>query len=378
MSQREHYNRRSYLKGATVASIAALAGCSGGGNGGTDGDGADTSGDSESSGGDGTVTGETTSSNSMADTVVYYGSASRPGFFEAFEEETGITVNAVTAPGYQSVSRFQTEESNGNHSADVLNSVSQVFLRDDLLPYFAEIDMWEQYRDVYSQNLVDKVESTANETERSKMLPVTTNNYMAAYSTSRTDSPLDSWDDILQSQFEDNVGAPTFTMSSMYWIMRREMSEEEADQYFTDLADLGTQFAGQSTSAFTEAIVAGQSDVAFGVAASTAIAPFLEDGAPIAPVTPSWTGSTVSPIAVSKNAPHPKAARRLVEFMISKQGQEANANHGAGRAAIRSDVSHGNEQIREAVSDMDVYPMFVTPATKSRVIEKANSLLPLS
>ncbi|MFC6723553.1 ABC transporter substrate-binding protein [Halobium palmae] len=314
----------------------------------------------------------------MADTVVYYGSTSRPGFFEAFEEETGITVNAVTAPGYQSVSRFQTEESNGNHSADVLNSVSQVFLRDDLVPYFAEINMWEEYKDVYPQALVDKVENTATENERSKMLPVTTNNYMAAYSTSRTDSPLESWDGILQSQFEDSVGAPTFTMSSMYWIMRQEMSEEDADQYFTDLANLGTQFAGQSTSAFTEAIVSGQSDVAFGVAASTAIAPFLEDGAPIAPVTPDWTGSTVSPIAISKNAPHPEAAQRLVEFMISEQGQKANANYGAGRAAIRADVPHGNKQIREAISDMDVYPMFVTPETKDRVIEKANSLLPLS
>ncbi|GGM62989.1 ABC-type Fe3+ transport system substrate-binding protein [Halarchaeum rubridurum] len=314
----------------------------------------------------------------MADTVVYYGSASRPGFFEAFEEETGITVNAVTAPGYQSVSRFQTEESNGQHSADVLNSVSQVFLRDDLTPYFAEIDMWEEYKDVYSDALVEKVESTASETERSKMLPVTTTNYTSAYSTSRTDEPVDSWDAILASQFENRIGAPTFTMSSMYWILTREWGEERADQYFTDLADMETRFAGQSTSAFTESLVAGQSDVAFGVAGSTAVAPFLQDGAPIAPVRTDWTGAVISPIAVSKNAPHPKAARKLVEFMISEEGQRANAAHGAGRPSIRAGIEHGNEQLRQAFSETTIHPMFITPETKSRIVEKANSLLPLS
>lgn len=354
MADQRRYPRRSFLKGCSaVAGLTALGGCSGG----------------EPSGANGGGSG---------DSVVYYGSADRPGFFTAFEEKTGITVNSVTAPGYQSVSRFQTEESNDEHSADVLNSVSQVFLRDELLPYFAEINMWEEFKDVYPSSLVEKVENTANDEERSKMLPVTTNNYTAAYSTARTDGPADSWEAILKPQFKGRIGAPTFTMSSMYWILIQGWSEKRATQYFTDLADHGTKFAGQATSSFTESLVAGQNDIAFGVADSTAVAPFLQDGAPIAPVKTKWTGSTVSPIAVSKNAPHPKAARKLVRFMISKEGQKANANHGAGRPSIRKDVDHGNGKLGKIFSNMKVYPMFVTPKTKDRVVKKANELLPIS
>ncbi len=65
-----------------------------------------------------------------------------------------------------------------------------------------------------------------------------------------------------------------------------------------------------------------------------------KDGKPIDFRNPSPLFVTLNPIGIAKNAPHPKAAKVFVDWLLSKEGQQFVAQRGGGEISSRIDVQN--------------------------------------
>ena len=63
-------------------------------------------------------------------------------------------------------------------------------------------------------------------------------------------------------------------------------------------------------------------------------------GKPIDFINPSPVFVTLNPIGIAKNAPHPKAAKVFVDWLLSKDGQQYVAQRGGGEISSRTDVQN--------------------------------------
>jgi iron(III) transport system substrate-binding protein len=61
-------------------------------------------------------------------------------------------------------------------------------------------------------------------------------------------------------------------------------------------------------------------------------------GRPVDFVNPKPVLVTLNPVGVAKNAPHPNAAKVLIDWLLSKQGQQFIAQEGGGEISSRTDV----------------------------------------
>jgi ABC-type Fe3+ transport system substrate-binding protein len=113
------------------------------------------------------------------------------------------------------------------------------------------------------------------------------------------------------------------------------MGEERGVAYLRKLAAQEIAPVGASTRAILDSVIGGEHALVLGVSAhNTEIS--RKAGAPVAwlPLEAAW--ATPHAIGVTSGAPHPNAARLLVDFAVSPEGQEIFRN--AGYLPARSDV----------------------------------------
>lgn len=129
-----------------------------------------------------------------------------------------------------------------------------------------------------------------------------------------------TWQDLLDPKFKNQIilidphtaGGPDYWL----WLMR----EKFGDDYVRKLGEQSPRFQASSPAAL-QALAAGAGKVAIPVirnAAETLIA----QGAPLAHTLPSPTTGGTTLIAVSAKADHPNAARLVLNFFLSAEGQQ--------------------------------------------------------
>jgi len=113
------------------------------------------------------------------------------------------------------------------------------------------------------------------------------------------------------------------------------MGEERGLGFLRKLAAQDIAPVGASTRAILDSVIGGEHALVLGVSAhNTEIS--RKAGAPVAwlPLEAAW--ATPHAIGITSGAPHPNAARLLVDFAVSREGQEIFRN--AGYLPARPDV----------------------------------------
>lgn len=361
-------NRRAYMKTGALAGVAGLAGCLG--DNGDDDDGTEPVDD-----GDDTTDDDDDTDDELEDNLVVYASSDRPEVFEAFEDEYGVSVDPVILGGYEHVARFETEEAQGEHQADVVLGITWLYFQDDFIDHFADINLWDEHRDAIEPDLVDEMEEKAPEGTLEKIIPLERSYFAHIWGEGRLDEPLEDYHDLLRDDLEDNIIAPAFIQHTMAYTLDQLWDEEEVDDFFAELGEQGTRFVGPPTSSVTQDIIAGERDVGITLSAGSAIAPFIAEGAPIVPAGLGAMGSWTTQASVSANAPNPNAAQAFAEFIISEEAQTAQAQAGAGKDSVRAGIDHGNEAIQELLEENEVVQVIRHPEEVQYYQDKMDDIL---
>jgi iron(III) transport system substrate-binding protein len=81
---------------------------------------------------------------------------------------------------------------------------------------------------------------------------------------------------------------------------------------------------------------------------------------------------TLNPIGLAKNAPHPNAARVLIDWLLSKEGQQYIAQEGGGEVSSRTDVVSNPQVFRPSVPYLIVRPP--DSGTYAQVVQQFKSI----
>jgi iron(III) transport system substrate-binding protein len=154
------------------------------------------------------------------------------------------------------------------------------------------------------------------------------------YNTSKVQKPPQSWNDLLDSQWKDQVtlGHPGFSGFVGNWVVA--MEDKYGWDYFTKLAQNNPKI-GRSINDTVTDIVSGERQV--GAGPDNYSLSQKAAGNPIDVQFPTDDAILiVSPVAIMKDAQHPNAARLFESFYYSKEYSEAMAK--TYNYPLRSDV----------------------------------------
>jgi ABC-type Fe3+ transport system substrate-binding protein len=246
----------------------------------------------------------------------------------AFERKYGIKVSYWRGDSQAAALRLALEHKSGRTQADVWSTASGTGALTDggLIERFS-IDnaaaLTERYRDPagywVATNLI-VIGGAAN------------TNLVAERDRPRTPEDLLAarWRNQLVWKPNDITGAWGFIANVL-----GTMGEERGLAYLRQLAKQGIAPVAASTRAILDGVIGGEHPMVVGVSAhNTEIS--RKAGAPVAwlPLGTAW--ATPHAIGVTAGAPHPNAARLLVDFTVSKEGQEIFRN--AGYLPARADT----------------------------------------
>ena len=99
------------------------------------------------------------------------------------------------------------------------------------------------------------------------------------------------------------------------------MGEERGMAYLRQLARQDIRVLNASARAVLDQVIAGEYAVALQIFNHHAVIS-AKKGAPVDWIKMEPATGTLSVLSIHKNAPHPNAAKLLVDFIISKEGQE--------------------------------------------------------
>jgi len=152
-----------------------------------------------------------------------------------------------------------------------------------------------------------------------------------------TDRPA-SYEDLLQPKWRGRIAWKPNDVTGAWGFIGNVlamMGEERGLAYLRKLAGQDPAPIGASTRAILDGVIGGEHALVLGVSAhNTEIS--RKAGAPVAflPLGQAW--ATLHMIGVTSGAPHPRAGRLFVDFVLSREGQEIfrNAGYLPGRADV--------------------------------------------
>lgn len=158
------------------------------------------------------------------------------------------------------------------------------------------------------------------------------------------DIEINGYMDLLQPELKGMIAAadPSASSSALFQIenMLAAMGGFESDEAWAYIEQLLVNIDGKvagGSSAVWKSVADGEMVV--GLTFEEAAFNLVRDGAPVAIVYPvEGTFFSPSPAAIIKNSPNPENARLFIDFLISKEGQEAIAAMGSSRP-VRDDVA---------------------------------------
>jgi iron(III) transport system substrate-binding protein len=158
--------------------------------------------------------------------------------------------------------------------------------------------------------------------------------YFLGYNTDVIDEAPEGWEDLLDPRFEGQLSYGDPRNISGYLAMTYMLREEFGEDYLTALADQGLEVFASSVPG-NEALASGSVGVMIPDVYVVA-QPLIDQGAPIELVPVSPTTGSENQVVVSTDAPSPCAARLLMNFLMTEDGQVAF--NGSGGASVLEDI----------------------------------------
>ena len=154
-----------------------------------------------------------------------------------------------------------------------------------------------------------------------------------AYNTKKVTSPPHSWQDLLDSRFRDGFGIANPALSGTACVSVAMIAHNMGWDYIDRLKANGAKMGQGSTQLVADT---ASGDLKASIAIDYITVERMEKGAPLGFMYPREMLVIPSPVAIFKGTPHLKAARKFVNFLLSREGQEIIAS--TGTLPVREDV----------------------------------------
>ena len=247
------------------------------------------------------------------------GNATTRKINDAFEKKYGIRVNVLELRATELRERIRAERVGNNATADVMhtssNQTRQIWKEDKTVEKIGPLPNGTRLRTDIEEAWLD----------REVNIPTFLLNYAILVNTKEVTDPIKSWKDILNPKYKGRILADDFRAiggGSSYFSVTYEKLGKDFHQKLA-----------QQNVAFTRDMREAERRVARGEYAI--YLPWLLNylpslkGLPVNAAIPS-EGVVYLPYASSvlTKAPHPNAARVLIDFMLSEEGQAIYASEG--------------------------------------------------
>lgn len=171
-----------------------------------------------------------------------------------------------------------------------------------------------------------------------------------AYNTATVtaDEAPKTWSDLLDPKWNDQIvmSDPGTAGTTKYWMNAMMCSDKYGTDYMQKLKDNGCYLESGTTATHNQ-LAAGAYQV--GVCLDYVTANLVVDGSPIAFLYPEETVSIPSPVGLVANCNNEENGKLLIDFMLSKEGQEILVANNL--VSVRSDV--------EQSVDLSAIPSFL-------------------
>src|SRR5690625_299277 len=306
------------LVGAGVV-LALVAGCSGGdGNGdpapaeNPGGDAAGASGANDNGGGDSADDPiEALYEAALEEGSVTWYSSAPADTPEAFEEAyPGISVEFIRLPAGQLGTRYSQERDAGAAPADMITIADERFIRD------AEEKDWLEP----SLDDVPAVADWPTECYEDGVIPVALSPIGIAANTDSVTTPPTTWEETLSDEFDGKIqnGDPRTVPS--YLALMHILRQEYGGEFLQRLAEMGTSYEA-STVSVNQNLAAGAQTLTL-TDSYLLVQNLATEGAPIEFRDMNPTTGSVFFGAIPNDAENPNAARLLMHFLLTPEGQE--------------------------------------------------------
>ncbi|RXZ84862.1 extracellular solute-binding protein [Paenibacillaceae bacterium] len=266
----------------------------------------------------------------------------------AFEKQTGITVELVSAGSGELIKRIQSEKS--NPYADVMFGGAYALFNDNA-------DLFQEY---VSPNDKDLLEGHRNTT--GFMTPYVSDGSVILVNTNLAgDLEINGYADLLKPELKGKIAMADPANSSSAFAQLTNMLEAMGGDYTSDagwnyvselLKNLDGKIAGGSSKAH-KSVADGEYVVA--LTYEDPAVSYVKDGAPVKVVYPSEGAVFLDAVAgIVKGSKNEENAQKFIDYIISKEGQDALGLETTNRP-LRKDTKIGD---------------FMTPIEEIKVIEE--------
>lgn len=221
----------------------------------------------------------------------------------------GIKVDFARLPAGQLGTRYAQERDAGAAPADVVTIADQQFVDDARDKEWLDSDlsgipaMKEWPADAVNDGVVSLGRAA----------------YGLVYNTQLLTDPPSTWEDVLDPRFEGVIQNGDPGVVPGYLALMYLLREEFGDEYLEKLAEMGTTYEASQVSV-NQALAAGAKTM--GMTSSYQLTgPLINDGAPVAFQNMSPTTGSTFYTFLSTEPAHPNAAKLLLNFLMSPEGQ---------------------------------------------------------
>ena len=155
-----------------------------------------------------------------------------------------------------------------------------------------------------------------------------------AYNTKRIRSAPTAWSDLTRPEYKDAFGIANPALSGTSHMSVVLLAQQFGWEFFIKLRANGARVGEDSSQVIADA---ASGDLAACLAVDYITFDKIIGGAPLALAYPQEMLIVPSPIAIIKDSPNMTAAKKFVDFILSKEAQTIIA--GKGTLPVRSDVS---------------------------------------
>lgn len=310
--------------------------------------------------------------SAFANLVVYSSvdEANARKILNAFVEDTGIKVDFVFLSSGPALARIEAESSNPqadvwfgapleNHIIAKERGLTQAYKTLSVYgvsPEFYDVEGY--YHPIYMNPLGIGVNTSVLEQIKAS-LP-------------------ESWEDLLASEYSRMIQYPnpqsSGTAYSLITGLVKVYGEDGAFEYLRNLAP-NIQTYTQSGTGPSKAVGPGQ--VALGIQFTPAFFQFMEQGYPVSVVFPKeGVPYEVASVSILKGAKNLADAQKLIDWVVSRAGQQQVVDQKTYFYPIRPDVDFGSLQPLSTINLLSVDPAWAAE-NKTRLIERwINEVLP--
>jgi iron(III) transport system substrate-binding protein len=165
------------------------------------------------------------------------------------------------------------------------------------------------------------------------------------------------WEDLADAKWKGRLGIPFADGGQWVTSMLKIFGREKGMGLVKRMAEQKVQLH-KSNSGLAQLIAAGDVDAGFMINVP-AIGNVQRKGAPISSISPNPITTKINPLILAKHAPHPYASALLMDFILSKEGQDA-INQISIRFSGRKDVKPLQPEVLEGVNVFHIGPGMLT------------------